>query len=113
MNAIFGPATFAGLGLVALWFYVRFPSRRPTTTARAMLHVVAAILGYSCMPLAFHAYRSLFTGTESGVVFVLAVLMPALWYVLMTWIWLLATIVDRFGPGKPRGGHRVTANAGA
>jgi len=113
MNALFGPASFAGLGLVALWFHVRFPNRRPATAARAMLHVAASIIAFSLLPLGFHAYRSVFTGFDAGMVFVLAVLMPALWYVLMTWVWLLATIVDQYGPGTPRGGHRVTSNATA
>jgi hypothetical protein len=39
---------------------------------------------------------------------VLSLLIPALTYVLLSWIWLIARLLhDVFG-GKPRGGHPVT-----
>jgi hypothetical protein len=42
--------------------------------------------------------------------FVLGLLIPALTYVLVSWVWLIGRILHDLG-GKPRGGHPISANS--
>ena len=41
---------------------------------------------------------------------VLVLLIPALTYVLLSWVWLIGRILHEIG-GKPRGGHPVSAKS--
>jgi hypothetical protein len=41
---------------------------------------------------------------------VLTLLIPVLTYVLLSWIWLIARILQDIG-GNPRGGHPVTSES--
>ena len=85
-----------GLGAVAIWTHVNYPKLRPASLLRAVLHV-----GVSFCALAL-------TPTLLGVLhpqldLALVLLFPALTYLLLSWIWLLALIVQMLG-GTPRGG---------
>jgi hypothetical protein len=98
---MFQSASFIGVGLVAFWLYVRFPKRRPATITRALVRVAVSFMLFSLLPLAGNALLPVF----GGVVFVLAVALPGLCFVFLSWMWLLGQIVD--GVGTPRGGHRI------
>lgn len=98
---VFQTASFVGVGLVAFWLYVRFPKRRPATVTRALIRVAVSFGLFSLLPLAGHVLLPVL----GGVAFVLCVALPGLCFVFLSWIWLLAAIVD--GVGTPRGGHRV------
>jgi len=99
--SVFQTASFLGSGLVAFWLYVRFPKRRPGTLTRALLFVALAFGLFALLPMVGHFLLPVF----GGVAFVLCVALPGLCFVFLSWIWLLAAIVD--GVGTPKGGHRI------
>ena len=98
---VFQSASFLGVGLIAFWLYVRFPKRRPATLTRALLRVAASFGLFSLLPFVGHFLLPVF----GGVAFVLCVALPGLCFVFLSWIWLLAALVDNVG--TPRGGHRI------
>lgn len=93
----------AGAAL-ALWSFSYFASRRPHGFRRAAAHVIAAHF------LVHEAARPAVKLTVGHVpppyamVIALAVItVPALTYLLLTWLWLLACVRDAMG--GPSGGH--------
>ncbi len=102
------PALFTGLGLVAFWVYVRFPARRPATIARAMAHVALSIAVLAVLPAVLDVYFAVVGGKLAAVAFVTVAVMPALCYVLLSWLWLLSRVAHDLGPRTPRGGHPAT-----
>lgn len=98
---MFQSASFLGVGLVAFWLYVRFPKARPSSITWALVRVAISFGSFSVLPLVGHVLLP----AIGGVAFVLCVALPGLCFVFLSWIWLLASIVD--GVGTPRGGHRV------
>jgi hypothetical protein len=102
---------FVGLGLVALWIYVRLPALRPRSIARAFAHVVLSFGLMLLLPLALGAFFATLAGRTAVLSFVLGVLMPALCYLLVSWFWLLGCIVGHVTGGTPRGGHPASADA--
>jgi hypothetical protein len=102
------PAMFVGLGLVAVWAYVRYPQLRPGSLLRAALHVAVSFGAFALLPTALHFLLPFLPSHALRPVFGLTLLIPALTYVLLSWIWLIARLLhDLFG-GTPRGGHPVT-----
>jgi hypothetical protein len=100
-------AMLAGLGLVALWAYGRYPRLRPRSLRSAVLHVVISFFGFALVPPALGLLLPLAPSHAVAKYFVVALLLPTLTYVLLSWVWLLARILhDLFG-GTPRGGHPV------
>jgi hypothetical protein len=96
-------AMFIGLGLVAVWAYVRYPRLRPGSLMRAVVHVVVSFVGFALLP----ATLSLVLPLVPSPYLVLALLIPSLTYLLLSWVWLIARVLhDLFG-GTPRGGHPV------
>ena len=99
------PATFLGLGAVAIWLYLRYPRLRPTTIVLAIVHVAVSFFLFSLVPsglaLCFRAVPAPF----SLLLFVTCMLIPTLGYVLVSWLWLIARLHDLGRP--PRGGHPV------
>ena len=98
------PAMFLGLGAVAVWTYLRFPRLRPTSLARAVAHVVLSFAGFALLPVALSVLLPLMPTHEQAVCLALALLIPALTYLLLSWVWLIARILHDLG-GTPRGGH--------
>jgi hypothetical protein len=96
------PAMFIGLGAVAVWVYLRCPRLRPRSLVRAALHVAASFCGFALLPFVLHVILPL---VPSPYV-VLALLIPTLTYLLLSWIWLIARILNELH-GGPRGGHPV------
>jgi len=103
------PATFGGLGIVAIWLYVRFPGRRPSTVMRAAIHVIVSFTLFNFVPYALQPCAAL-PHPLSVLTFVTGFLLPTLSYVLLSWLWLIARLHDLGNP-KPRGGHPVASAA--
>jgi hypothetical protein len=102
---ILEPATFGGLGIVAVWLYVRFPRRRPQTMVRAVIHVIVSFTLFNFVPYALRPCAQL-PDPLSVAVFMAIFMLPTLCYVLLSWLWLMARIHD-LSNFKPRGGHPV------
>lgn len=101
------PAMFVGLGLVAIWAYCRFPRRRPGSLVRAVVQVAISFTGFALVPLTLGFVLPLMPSQDLRPVLVLALLIPTLTYVLLTWVWLLARILHDLS-GGPSGGHPAT-----
>jgi hypothetical protein len=102
------PAMLMGLGLVAVWTYSRYPRLRPRSLLRAILHVAISFAGFALLPLALSVLIPLTPSQQLRPYLVLALLIPTLTYVLLTWVWLLARIWHDYSGGSPRGGHPVS-----
>ena len=100
------PATFLGLGGVAIWAYRRYPRLRPKSLLRAATHVAVAFVGFTMLPSALAVLLPYLQAPVFRVTVLLGLLFATLTYVLLSWVWLIARIIEMFG-GKPRGGHPV------
>ena len=98
------PAMFTGLSAVAIWAYVRYPRLRPGSMLRAAVHVAVSFCGFALLPYVLSALLPQVPHTQVPYV-VLALLIPALTYVFLSWVWLLARILHDLSGGTPRGGH--------
>ena len=99
------PATFIGLGAVAVWLYVRYPRLRPGSLVRAILHVALSFAGFALLPAALNVLLPLLSSRPAQVCAILALLIVSLTYVFLSWIWLIARILHDLLGGTPRGGH--------
>jgi hypothetical protein len=100
MHALFEPAMFIGLGAVAMWTDFNYPELRPASLSRAVLHVGLSFCAFALLP-------ALLGILPPQLYLALALLFLGLTYVLLSWVWLLARIVQMLG-GKPRGGLPVS-----
>jgi hypothetical protein len=103
MTEMLEPAMFLGLGAVAVWTYLRLPSLRPGSLMRAVLHVVLSFGAFALLPVTLSLLLPV-APHAPGPYLVLALLIPALTYLLLSWVWLLARILHELS-GGPRGGH--------
>lgn len=101
-------AMFAGLGVVASWAYCRYPRLRPGSLVRAVVQVAISFTGFALVPLTLSFLLPLAPARDLRPYVVLALLVPTLTYVLLTWVWLLARILRDLSGGNPRGGHPVS-----
>jgi hypothetical protein len=99
------PVLFLGLGSVAVWVYLHLPRLRPQSLVGAAVHVSVSFTLFALLPLALHGCRALLPHAVWAPIFVVVLLIPALFYVLLSWLWLIARIHD-LGDSTPRGGHR-------
>ena len=104
------PAMFIGLGVVAVWTYVNCPRLRPGSLVRAVLHVALSFAVFALLPMALTALLPLLPSRTSAPYVVLALLIPVMTYLLLSWVWLIARILQDIG-GNPRGGHPVSARS--
>jgi len=104
---MFEPAAFLGLAAVAMWVYVRYPRIRPRSLVWAVVHVAVSFIGFALLPEMLSLLLPLAPAHSPRLFVALALLIPALTYVLLSWVWLIARIVEQLG-GTPRGGHPVT-----
>jgi hypothetical protein len=104
MNAMLYPAMLLGLGAVAVWTYVNYPRLRPGSLMRAVLHVVLSFCGFALLPLLLGVLLPVLPGHALRLYVVLALLLPALTYLLLSWVWLIARILHDVLGGTPRGG---------
>jgi hypothetical protein len=107
MHEMLEPAMFVGLGVVAVWAYLRYPRLRPGSLVWAVVHVAVSFGAFALLPAVLGALLPLLAShaLQRGVV--LALLIPALTYVLLSWIWLIARVLHDLLGGTPRGGHPV------
>lgn len=103
---MFEPASFLGLTAVAIWTYVRYPAIRPKSLVGAVVHVAISFIVFWLLPVTLSWLLPLAPSQSSRLLIGLALLLPALTYVFLSWVWLVARIVDLLG-GTPRGGHPV------
>jgi hypothetical protein len=104
MHQMLQPAMFIGLGLVAFWFYLRYPRLRPRSLALAAIHVAVSFGAFALLPLVLGLLLPITVSPGQAVYVVLVLLIPTLTYILLSWVWLLARILHDFSRG-PRGGH--------
>ena len=97
-------AMLIGLGLVAVWAYVRYPRLRPGSLVRAVVHVLVSFAAFALLPAALSLLLPLLSSHELAPFVVLSLLIPSLTYVLLSWVWLLARILHDLLGGTPRGG---------
>ena len=101
---------FIGIGLVAFWVYLRLPRLRPRSLVLAVVHVAVSFGAFALLPTALSLLLPAMPSPSQVPYVVLALLIPSLTYVLVSWIWLLARVLhDLFG--GPRGGHPVRTRA--
>ena len=103
------PAMFVGLGLVAIWTYVRYPRLRPRSLVLAALHVAVSFGAFAVLPMVLSFLLPLLPSQALQPCVVLALLIATLTYVLLSWVWLIARILHDLLGGTPRGGHPASA----
>jgi hypothetical protein len=104
------PAMFIGLGLVAVWAYFRYPRLRPASLVRAVVHVAVSFIGIALLPAALSTLLPLVHGHALQLSIALTFLISTLTYLLLSWVWILARILQEVS-GGPRGGHPVSAKS--
>lgn len=104
------PAMFIGLGAVAVWTHVRFPRVRPRSIMGAALRVAVSFGAFALLPWVLGFLLHMTTPAQARYV-VLALLIPALTGVFLTWVWLLARILQDLSGGNPRGGHPASTES--
>jgi hypothetical protein len=110
MQRMLEPAMLIGLGAVAVWAYVNYPHLQPGSLMRAIFHVAASFGCFALLPTLLGVLLPLFPSQASQPYAVLALLIPVLTYVLLSWVWLVARILHALS-GGPRGGHPVSAKS--
>jgi len=105
------PAMFTGLGLVAVWAYLRYPELRPCSLVRAAVHVAVSFAAFALLPTTLSLLLPVVSSHALAPYVVLALLIPSLTYVLLSWVWLLARVLHDLSGGTPRGGHPVSAKS--
>jgi len=101
-------AMFLG-GAVAVWAYLRYPGLRPRSLVRAAAHVAVSFVGFALLPAALSILLPLAPAHTLRLYVALALLIPALTYVLLSWVWLVARLLHDLLGGTPRGGHPVAS----
>lgn len=103
-------AMFLGLGAVAVWTHLRFPRLRPGSLALAALHVAVSFLVFALLPEMLGALLPLVPTHAQADYVALALLIPILTYLLLSWVWLIARVLQEIG-GTPRGGHPASSKS--
>jgi hypothetical protein len=104
------PTMFIGLGAVAVWAYCRYPRLRPRSFVGAAIHVAVSFVAFALVPATLGLLLPMMPSPAQAPYLVLAFLIPTLTYVLLSWVWLIARVLDLFG-GTPRGGHPVSSKS--
>lgn len=104
------PLSFVGTSLLAIWAYVRFPKLRPQRFGLAVVHVIASFAAFSVAPFLVGASTATLPAPFAAAFAFGAIVVPLLSYVLLSWVWLIARIVQ-LGTGGPRGGKLVDARS--
>src|SRR5439155_26641100 len=101
---LFEPAMFLGVAVLAVWIHVRLPHLKPKTLRTAAVHVMLSMVSFSMAPIPVRATVHALPLPLSVVVAIGAITIPALCYVLLSWVWFIARVIDT-GTSTPRGGH--------
>jgi hypothetical protein len=103
---LFEPVMLVGVALLALWVYVRV-GRRPTTLRGVVVNIALSTVGLHLAPILVHPTVRTLPPPLSVALAIGAITIPALCYVMLSWVWLLAHLRDP-GGSAPRGGHPAT-----
>jgi hypothetical protein len=90
--------------------YVNYPRLRPGSLLRAIVHVALSFAGFALLPTVLNVLLPALPSHAAQPYVVLTLLIPALTYVLLSWVWLIVRILNEIG-GNPRGGHPVDAKS--
>ena len=104
------PAMLIGLGAVAVWTYVNYPRLRPGSLVRAIVHVAVSFAALATLPCLRAGLLSVIPHPQMPYI-LLAALILAMTYMLLSWVWLIARILHDLLGGSPRGGHPVSAKS--
>ena len=104
------PAMFIGLGAVAVWTHVNYPRLRPGSLLRAIVHVAVSFGAFALLPTVLSFLLPILPVRASQPYVVLTLLITALTYLLLSWVWLIARILQDIG-SNPRGGHPVSTKS--
>ena len=107
---MFEPAMLIGLGAIAVWTYVNYPRLRPSSLTRAIVHVIVSFAAFALLPALLSVILPALPARTTQPYVVLALLIPTLTYLLLSWVWLIARILHDIG-GTPRGGHPVSTKS--
>jgi uncharacterized BrkB/YihY/UPF0761 family membrane protein len=105
---LFEPSMFLGVAVLAVWVHVRLPDIKPKTLRSAAVHVLLSIVSFSLAPIPVRATLHALPLPLSIVVAIGAITIPALCYVLLSWVWFIARVIDA-GASRPSGGHPASA----
>jgi hypothetical protein len=72
--------------------------------------VIVSFAGFALLPVLLSVVLPLLPARTSQPYVVLVLVIPALTYVLLSWVWLIGRILHEIG-GQPRGGHPVSAKS--
>ncbi len=72
--------------------------------------MIVAFAGFALLPALLSVLVPLLPSRTSQPYVVLTLLVPGFTYVLLSWIWLIARILQDIG-GNPRGGHPITSES--
>jgi hypothetical protein len=111
MEVMLEPAMFLGLAAVAVWTHLRFPGLRPSSLARAAAHVAVSFVGFWLLPVILGILSSALGAHGLRITAALTLLIATLTYVLLSWVWLIARILEDLLGGTPRGGHPVSSES--
>ena len=107
MNSVYVAATILGAALVAEWAYRYFPGPRPRRLGTALAHVLLSGVILRPGREAVHAVMGGIGPPWAIVLALVAITVPVLSYLFLSWIWLIGCLRDRQRP--PRGGHPAPA----
>jgi hypothetical protein len=110
IQEMFEPAMLIGLGAIAVWTYVNYPRLRPSSLTRAIVHVIVSFAAFALLPALLSVILPALPARTTQPYVVLALLIPTLTYLLLSWVWLIARILHDIG-GTPRGGHPVSTKS--
>jgi hypothetical protein len=105
MAEILEPAMLIGLGAVAVWTHQRFPRLRPDSLLRAAAQVAVSFGAFALLPALLGLALPLLSPHALRLSVTLVLLIASMTYLLLTWVWLIARILDDLLGGTPRGGH--------
>ena len=89
---------------------MNYPRLRPNSLIRAIAHVIVSFSGFALLPALLSVVLPLLPVRASQPYVVLVLLIMALTYLLLSWVWLIGRILHDLG-GNPRGGHPVSAKS--
>jgi uncharacterized membrane protein YcaP (DUF421 family) len=73
------------------------------------VHVAVSFTAFALLPRALGLLLPIVPSHTEQPHVVLALLIPVLTYMLLSWIWLIARVLHDLLGGTPRSGHRVSA----
>jgi hypothetical protein len=96
---------FAGGAALAVWSFTHFATRRPSDFRVVAAHVVVAFCVLHTARPVIRLVAAHIPQPFAMIVSLAAIAVPAVTYLLLSWLWLLACVRDVLP--RPRGGHPV------